>query len=87
MDLKQATAKEDAQGTDPIKNESSMSIGGHGKQDDREADFGLHYGPCNHEECQFDPTMLDSYLLLQEADEHIANILLDHFEEYKEEMS
>lgn len=31
--------------------------------------------------------MLENYLLVQEADEYIANILLDHFEEYKEEMN
>ena len=47
----------------------------------------LEYGPCKHEECQFDPAVLEGYLPLQEADEYIANILLDHFEEYKEEMN
>jgi len=89
--LKQTTPKEDLQMADLVKKESSISISGHGKQDDRQADLEDHdaydYGPCKHEECQFDPTVLDGYLLLQEADEYVANIVLDHFEEYKEEMN
>ena len=44
----------------------------------------VQYAPCNHEECQFDPSMLDNYMLLEDADEYITNILMEHFEEYKE---